>query len=211
MLYNRNWYNTVNQLYSNKNFKKYKGKKNHYFNKFKCFKLKYFFIFCLFDFLNGCTCSIWKFRGQGSNRSWSCQPTPQPWKCRIQAIACGNARSLTHRMRPGMEPASLWVPVEFLTHWTTTRTPKVTILIETNKQTKKNHEGFLDLSISFFSLFYLFIYLLGLHLQYLEVLRLGVQSELYLLAYTTAHSNAGFLTHWARPGIEPTSSWMLVR
>ena len=26
-----------------------------------------------------------------------------------------------------------------------------------------------------------------------------------------SHSNAGSLTHWARPGIEPTSSWMIVR
>ena len=30
-------------------------------------------------------------------------------------------------------------------------------------------------------------------------------------AYTTAHSNAGFLTHRARPGIIPTSSWILIR
>ena len=30
------------------------------------------------------------------------------------------------------------------------------------------------------------------------------------MTYTTAHSNAGFLTHWMRPGIEPLSSWMLV-
>ena len=29
--------------------------------------------------------------------------------------------------------------------------------------------------------------------------------------YTTAHSNAGSLTHWVRPGIEPVSSWILVR
>ena len=28
---------------------------------------------------------------------------------------------------------------------------------------------------------------------------------------TTAHRNAGSLTHWGRPGIEPTSSWILVR
>ena len=28
--------------------------------------------------------------------------------------------------------------------------------------------------------------------------------------YTTAHGNAGSLTHWVRPGIEPTSSWILV-
>ena len=29
--------------------------------------------------------------------------------------------------------------------------------------------------------------------------------------YATAHSNSRSLAHWARPGIEPTSSWMLVR
>ena len=27
--------------------------------------------------------------------------------------------------------------------------------------------------------------------------------------YTTAHSKAGSLTHWARPGIEPAPSWTL--
>jgi len=29
--------------------------------------------------------------------------------------------------------------------------------------------------------------------------------------YTTAHSNAGSLNHWARPGIKPTTSWFPVR
>ena len=29
--------------------------------------------------------------------------------------------------------------------------------------------------------------------------------------YTTAQGNTGSLTHWARPGIEPASSWILVR
>ena len=29
--------------------------------------------------------------------------------------------------------------------------------------------------------------------------------------YTTAHSNARSLTHWATPGIEPEASWFLVR
>ena len=28
--------------------------------------------------------------------------------------------------------------------------------------------------------------------------------------YTTAHGNNGSLTHWARPGIEPATSWILV-
>ena len=31
------------------------------------------------------------------------------------------------------------------------------------------------------------------------------------MTYTTAHGNAGSLTHWPRPGIEPASSRMLVR
>ena len=59
----------------------------------------------------------------------------------------------------------------------------------------------------------------------MEVPRLGVESELQLLAYTTAiamwdlshvcdlqHSsgNTRPLTHWAKPGIKPASSWILV-
>ena len=31
------------------------------------------------------------------------------------------------------------------------------------------------------------------------------------LTYTTAHGNTGSLTYWARGGIEPTCSWVLVR
>ena len=31
------------------------------------------------------------------------------------------------------------------------------------------------------------------------------------VSYTTAHGSAGSLIHWARPGIEPATSWMLVR
>ena len=67
---------------------------------------------------------------------------------------------------------------------------------------------------------------LGLHLWHMDVLRLGVESELQLsvhtittvngiramsVAYTTAHGNVGSLTHCARPGIKPTSSWTLLR
>ena len=67
---------------------------------------------------------------------------------------------------------------------------------------------------------------LGLHLWHTEIPRLGVESELQLPAipqpqqhqiqalsvnYATAHGSAGSLTHWARTGIEHTSSWILVR
>ena len=37
----------------------------------------------------------------------------------------------------------------------------------------------------------------------------GIQAE--SSNYTTAHGNTGSLTHWARPGIKPTTSWFLVR
>ena len=58
-----------------------------------------------------------------------------------------------------------------------------------------------------------------------EVPRLGVELELWLPAYTiatacgiwaasatctTAHGHDRSLTHWARPGTEPTPSWILV-
>ena len=67
---------------------------------------------------------------------------------------------------------------------------------------------------------------LRLHLQHLEVSRLGVEPELQLQActtatatqdlsvsgtYTIAQGNTGFLRHWARSGIELASSWILVR
>ena len=45
---------------------------------------------------------------------------------------------------------------------------------------------------------------------HVEVPRLGVGSELQLPAYPTAHGNAGSLTPWARPGVEPATSRILV-
>ena len=64
-----------------------------------------------------------------------------------------------------------------------------------------------------YCLFYYYYYFVfsGLHLQCMEVPRLGIELELLPLAYTTAHGNARSLTHWARSGIKPMSSWMLVR
>ena len=64
--------------------------------------------------------------------------------------------------------------------------------------------------VELFSFFVCFFVFLGPHLRRMEVPRLGVKLELQLLIYTTAHSNARSLTHWVRPGIEPTSSWTLV-
>ena len=71
--------------------------------------------------------------------------------------------------------------------------------------------------------FFFFFCFLGLHLQDVDVPRLGVQLELQLLATATAtrnpshvcdlhHSSRQCWIHdpWARPGIEPTSSWIVV-
>ena len=73
---------------------------------------------------------------------------------------------------------------------------------------------------------YWFFFVGGPHLQHMEVPRRGV--ELALLCqptlqtqqcqfqatsstYITDLGNARFLTHWAEPGIEPATSWILVK
>ena len=64
-----------------------------------------------------------------------------------------------------------------------------------------------------------------LHPRHMEIPRLGDELELQLptytaiamwiwaalAAYTTAHDSTRSLTHWERPGIEPSSSWILIR
>ena len=82
--------------------------------------------------------------------------------------------------------------------------------------------------VSFFLSVFLSFVFLGPHLQHMEVPRLGIKSKLQLSAtatatviwdtshvcnlyHTTAQDNARSPTHWARAGIEPTSSWILVR
>ena len=52
---------------------------------------------------------------------------------------------------------------------------------------------------------------LGLYPCHNESPRLGVELKLQLLAYTTVHGSVAFLTHWARPGIEPTYSRILLK
>ena len=42
--------------------------------------------------------------------------------CLTYTTACGNAGSLTHWMKPGIEHAYSWILVGFLTHWTTVGT-----------------------------------------------------------------------------------------
>ena len=77
------------------------------------------YFFFLFSFL-GPHRGIWKFPGQGSNQSCICWPTPQPQLCRIRATSAtyttahGIARSLTHWVRPGIEPTTSQFLVRFI-------------------------------------------------------------------------------------------------
>ena len=80
-------------------------------------------------------------------------------------------------------------------------------------------------SFSFFLFIFYFFCFLGLHPKHMEFPRPGVELELQLPAYTTATAlpDANFICdlqhsslqcqilNWARPGIEPSSSWILVR
>ena len=67
-------------------------------------------------------------QARGSNKSYSCQPTPQPQQCEIQAetatytTAHSNARSLTHSARPGIKPTTS-VPNRICFYCATTGAP----------------------------------------------------------------------------------------
>ena len=71
-----------------------------------------------------------------------------------------------------------------------------------------------------------FLFFSGLHPRHMEVPRLGFnwsyscqptpqlqqcQIRATSVAYTTVHGNARSLTQWVKPGIEPETSWFLVR
>ena len=77
--------------------------------------------------------------------NWICShwSMTQPQKHRIQAmsatytIAYGNTRSLTYWARPGIEPVSSWMLVEFVNHWAMMGTPFLCIIYITDEMEKK--------------------------------------------------------------------------
>ena len=88
-------------------------------HKFLSIILFFFFLFGLWSFEDH-THGIWRFPGQVSNWSYSCQPPPQPQLRQIRAAsvtyttAQGNARFLTHWVRPGIEPTTSRFLVRFI-------------------------------------------------------------------------------------------------
>ena len=80
--------------------------------------LLFFFFLSLFG---GHACGIWKFPGSKSYWSCSCWPMPQPQQHEIPAGSVAyitghsSAGSLTHWARLGIELASSWILVRFVT------------------------------------------------------------------------------------------------
>ena len=82
-------------------------------------------IFLSFFPFYSCTHGLWKPSSSGSNQNCSCQRTPQPQQRQIHAVSAtyatagANAGSVTHWVRPGIEPASSqrlrWV-INLLSH-----------------------------------------------------------------------------------------------
>ena len=69
--------------------------------------------------LNGRTHGVWMFPGCGLSQSCSCRPAPQPQQRGSEPHLWPTLRGLflTHWASPGVEPASSWILVRFLTSW----------------------------------------------------------------------------------------------
>ena len=48
---------------------------------------KWFYFILFYLSFGGCTHGLWEFPGQGSIRSCSCRPTPQPQQCGIRVVS----------------------------------------------------------------------------------------------------------------------------
>jgi len=97
------------------------------------FHFLFFFFFLLFLWAAPTAYGGSQARGR-IGRSCSRQPTPQPQQHGIRTASAtyttahGNARSLTHCARPGIEPATSWFLVGFVNHCAMTGTLLFTFL-----------------------------------------------------------------------------------
>ena len=156
--------------------------------------LLFFFYFFIFYFLGP---HLWhmRFPGLGLNQSCSCRPTPQPWQYRIQAVSAtyttahGNARSLPHWVRPGMEPTSSWILVRLVSaapQWELLVLllkfrclSQIHICIWNEVGVEFHFFALIYICFStpfpyFFFFFWWFVFFLGPHLPLMEIPRLGV-------------------------------------
>ena len=138
--------------------------------------LEFYFILVFFFFLQGCTHGIWSSQARGwigAATVGLCHSHSNPDPCLVFDIdiAHSNARSLTQWVRPGIEPASSWILVRFVTTEPQWDLPMNFSFIDMKaiKLTKKKEPR------DFFPF-------LRPLLQHMEVLRLGAALKLQLLA-----------------------------
>ena len=153
----------------------------------------------------------------------------QPQQRGIQAMSVtyttiqDNTGSLTHWARPGIEPASLWILVGFVSialQWELPTNLLTLLLFAWNIFHISNFSHFSHFSVFICIIIFFFLWP---HLQHMEDPRLSVELELRLPAHTTAaampdpshvcdlhHSSRQCRILNPRPGIKPASSWMLV-
>ena len=125
-------------------------------------------------------------QGLGSNQSYNCRPTPQPQQCRIWTTSGDLHHSswqclILNPPRKARDQTQVLMVTSWVRyHWATAKAPGI-----------------------FFSLF-----------RAASVAYGGSQSRgpnrTTAASLHHSHSNARFLTHWARPEIEPSTSWFLV-
>ena len=105
---------------------------------FVCLFVCLLFVFLPFSWATSTVCG--GSQARGLNRSCSCQPTPEPQQLGIRAVSAayttahGNARSLTHWTRPGIEPTTSWYLVGFIStlpRWEVQRKIKLKFFIPT--------------------------------------------------------------------------------
>ena len=112
-------------------------------------------------------------------------------------------------MRPRIEPTSSWILVRFLNCWATTGTP------------------YLFCGVLLLMLFYFYLFAFQARPNGIWKFQARGQTGATAASLHHSHGNMGWelclqstpqlmamvdlQTHWVRPGIKPTSSWILVR
>ena len=150
------------------------------------------------NFIFDHTLSIWKLLGQWLNSSLSYN----------LCHSCDNAGCLTHCTRPGIEYTLLQRQCQILNPLCYSGNLKINDFLKHFLYCVSTNGKFSQLlSRNLFPFPFLFLFFC-LFRAIPTAQQCGIWAA--SLTYTTVHGNTRSLTHWVRPGIEPTYSWMLV-
>ena len=106
------------------------------------------------------------------------RPTPEPQQLGIQAESAtyttthSNVWSLTHWVRPGIEPESSWMLLGFTNHWAMTETPNCALL-----DVCRLYANYISIKLFFNCFFLSFFSLFWPHLQHRKVPGPGIRLQ----------------------------------